>query len=1823
MRSYKISGNKLDQLQIEKTSFSSVLIEKIKTEVTFYQIDTTTRAEGKASEDDLSDDGMVYYEFEDKSYLFLSPDEVHQLALREKSVYSRGSDIGSNEELYLSTSFAFDNTRDGWLKKGIAKIVSFISGDVLDKFIEETGEFAAKKIAKKLELKSVTEEGLFKINSSRILEKFIKSDATGPYFLFIHGTNSNTRNAFFDPSNSENEKISNTLIWEAINSSYGSNILAFEHHTLTKSPFENVLLLADKLPDNIELTIMSHSRGGLVADTLLMCIDMVKQNKLESVLAYLEEENRNEDAQVVSKISSILKGKKINISQVIKVASPGNGTTLLSDNIINLLRVITEVTKWVNKSVSQEIIELLEKLIVVFIKSKDKTDVLPGLEAMTPDNSYLDLINTYSVIEEPKCYLLAGQSSMSLNIIHSLKFFFTRMLIQDHSDMVVNTISMLQGLSLKGAFYNKATGNRVHHSSYFYQQNTAELITTAIKTKGILNSSDIVNRKALLEEERGVTLENGNYLSKDISGRKPVTILIPGMMASTLKKGNDQLWIDYWGFPGGSLFKMGKEEKLEVAGVIATAYESFCKFLINSGHDVYVIPYDWRLSYESQLSMLEKEIEAVFKLAGNQPIRVVSHSKGGLLLRQLFLDKSEVYNRLSSRQGFRWIMLGTPWYGSYAAVKTIIGQSKTLRSLRILSGVVSTQRLLKIFSKYPGVLEMLPMDITTTHDQQFDFSDINVWQNIHTNDYKNKHKWVVPPIAESQFKTIKEKVEKIKFSNIEEPGKLNKTNIFYIAGTHEETPKSLKYNQDQKTYYCENSNFEGDSTVTWKEGFPVGMEENNKYFVNTKHDRLLDDQSFFKSILQLLETGKCNLSNTPPAISTRSADQEFVPSVYKTRTIDTNERFDVINKIFGKDDITSESSKPELINVSISHGDLKFASGPLMVGHFNGEFIANAEFGLDKALGGYLSDRFKNKVYPGPLGSSLFILREAYHKPVGALIVGLGNQFDLTGFSLSIAIKEAIINAYHQHKENDCSNKCPFPDQWSTLLIGTAFGNLSIATSVKSIISGVEMANKSINETKKFTEIYENLIKHVEFIELFHDKVYSVYYAIRQFESDGLLRFENKVLTSKPGGVNKLSISYVADRWNQMTIRGKKNCPLKIDHCLRNNSSLIFDLNIGIAKEESNEIFINKPIIDKMLFDLIQEKEKLKTWDRRISKVLFERLIPQSFKTNLRMQNNMVLNLDNESASYPWELIQDTSVNDKPLCVSAGLIRQLNTNKCGPEKRYAEGNKILIIGDPDLNSTKYRQLSGAAAEAREVSEVFQSAKFEVIEQIRKLDYEIIQSIYSEPYRIIHIAAHGDFDPKNTFKSGIVIGCLKTYVKDNEGNNVQVEEPIFLTATDIVQLDPIPEFVFINTCYSGKNTSEASDFSYKTYEFASNIGEQFIKEGVRAIIVAGWPVYDDSALYFAQTFYQEMFEGANFGQAVQKAREACYEYDPDKNTWGAYQCYGDPMYKFDTKSYHSKKKLNLDIEILNEYNSIISQAEMSKTLGRALKKQLAEVDDALELLNIQDANVLEKQAMAHYKLGNNLKASSIFVKLFTIEKANFSLKSLEQIYNVQAKIAVEEAINDKSKIGNSIKELEKVIEKFEILIKIGPTSERYSMLGSTFKRLAFIQKISNNNGFKTSIQKSIESYEEANKFKSKKYPFYNSIVLLQLNFLNNKTINKDLTNLIKQFKSEKFNDDYYDQINWFNVLVTQYLVNGLCKDQNDKILKNDDILNFLKNAFDAVWNNYGAFNHLKGEYEHLEIIIEFLQKKDKRRSVLKEVIDHIRNIEKTKNQLNSN
>jgi hypothetical protein len=269
----------------------------------------------------------------------------------------------------------------------------------------------------------------------------------------------------------------------------------------------------------------------------------------------------------------------------------------------------------------------------------------------------------------------------------------------------------------------------------------------------------------------------------------------------------------------------------------------------------------------------------------------------------------------------------------------------------------------------------------------------------------------------------------------------------------------------------------------------------------------------------------------------------------------------------------------------------------------------------------------------------------------------------------------------------------------------------------------------------------------------------------------------------------------------------------------------------------------------------------------------------------------MVIELDRSTAALPWELL-DTDAGKKgwgarsalPWALNSKLIRKLRVERFRRDVVDAtQEDNILVIGEPRCDANQYPPLPGARREAHAVSKVALAVSGgmpgeRVVTLADNNDAQtIINALFARNYRIVHIAGHG----KGGKHGGVVLSGVNTVLGSDEIRALRV----------------VPELVFLNCCHLAKDNGISPLAQYDRAAFAASIAEELIRSGVRCVIAAGWAVEDVAAERFATTFYNTLFRGARFIDAVGKARYAAWEANRKGNTWAAYQCYGDPEWSW--------------------------------------------------------------------------------------------------------------------------------------------------------------------------------------------------------------------------------------------------------------------------------------------------------------------------------------
>ncbi len=135
--------------------------------------------------------------------------------------------------------------------------------------------------------------------------------ADGPLLVFIHGTFSNTASGFSKLWSQHPQRVASLF------AHYGGRVYALDHPTLTASPVADALLLAQTLPQGARLHLVTHSRGGLVAEVLARAAAN-PQMKDEDLRAFSADEQRDLKA-----LGALLGDRQVRVERVVPGGLPG------------------------------------------------------------------------------------------------------------------------------------------------------------------------------------------------------------------------------------------------------------------------------------------------------------------------------------------------------------------------------------------------------------------------------------------------------------------------------------------------------------------------------------------------------------------------------------------------------------------------------------------------------------------------------------------------------------------------------------------------------------------------------------------------------------------------------------------------------------------------------------------------------------------------------------------------------------------------------------------------------------------------------------------------------------------------------------------------------------------------------------------------------------------------------------------------------------------------------------------------------------------------------------------------------------------------------------------------------------------------------------------------------------------------------------------------------------------------------------------------------------------------------------------------------------
>jgi alpha-beta hydrolase superfamily lysophospholipase len=1483
--------------------------------------------------------------------------------------------------------------------------------------------------------------GLYRCDESDVsaLKPVTRIKGTQPVLVFLHGTASSTASSF-------------SGLWDTTASApirrlsayYGGRLLAFQHESLTKSPIENarelVTQLAKVLDRGAEIHLVSHSRGGLIGELLARGMRVGAAPFTKDDLDLFASADRARDLAALTALSQSLSASSFQVTRFVRVACPARGTTLADGRLDRYLSVLINLASLVPGLSQSVVYDGLTALLAGVLKQRTDPRVLPGLEAMMPGAPLIQMLNRPDVETAADLHVLGGDLAPG-GVFGRLKTLVTDLYYRDDHDLVVNTPAMFGGIArTRPIRYWIDTGSDVTHFHYFLRADTTDRLV------GALTAADTDFRTL---EAPPAAVTSSDYQKRGVAAR-PVVVVLPGLMGSTLSLGGANVWMNIVRLAVGGLAALGADTRaIDATGLLRDGYGDLCAYLAQT-HDVVPFPYDWRLSVDDAAVRLRAAIdEQLTRTAGqNQPIRIVAHSMGGLVVQAMLGSAAgrATWNRVRTHPGARIIMLGAPLGGSHAIGAMLIGRDALIKKLSLLDLTHNYRGLLQTIAQYDGVLDLLPhagaLDLysSASWDRLF-AQDVSTGRGLFSSSLETSKSagfdWAKPTAARlARARTIRDLLRTTE---------IDTGRTVYLAGTAAETACDLVIDESapEGRRVRVLATAHGDGRVPWNTGIPQGVQT---YFTDVVHGDLASTASDFPAILDLLTTGTTSKLATTPPHRTRAVTDTFEMSDPMPAMLPDEQEL-VASALGGERKRAPRvDADSQQVIVRIVHDNLTNATSPVLVGHYDKDMIVAAEKYLDQILSGRLTELHRMELYPGPLKTAAVVLNEhdggqqCAHP--GAVITGLGTVGDLTPGGLTATLEQALVSygaecvgteRRRRQRERLVSAPGRLPVAVTALLIGSGGAGVTLSDSMLSLLRATARANARLGQAsprsgESGAATLTAFISQVDIFELYEDRAIEAVYALRSLSRSVELRqfITSELLVPGAEGLRRATFDASQSWWQRIRV--------KVDDA----GTFFFEAPTQAARVSSALNVSQRRLVERFVDQAIGTTNA----DPDLGCTLFELLIPNNFKTYAPDRRNLVLDLDPDAAALPWELLNDRyDKGGEPLAVASGMIRQLRVLNEREQVMRSTEPTALVVGNPVLNDPRFPSLPGAADEADAVSRRLTAAGYRVVTLMNAdaTPMAVLSALHEQPWRILHLAGHGVFEFQMQEGSPKVSGLV-------------LDNGLFFTAAEADQMRYVPEVVFINCCHLGQTRGDVP-----FHRLAANLATQFIEMGVRAVVAAGWAVDDAAAKTFSTTLYDEMFAGRNFGDAVVAARQQVYHAHGGTNTWGAYQCYGDPGFSLaPATSTTSAPAWVASAEVVIWAMQFESRARAAEP--RQCEALLAELEQGISTIPESwwaDSELRAAVGTAFGALDQFERGIGHLERIADMETPRAPILALEQLVNLRARwawVLADREAPDTKKAHALLTDAETLLLN---LCHVGRTAERCALLGGLHKRRAMM------------------------------------------------------------------------------------------------------------------------------------------------------------------------
>jgi pimeloyl-ACP methyl ester carboxylesterase len=315
-------------------------------------------------------------------------------------------------------------------------------------------------------------------------------------------------------------------------------------------------------------------------------------------------------------------------------------------------------------------------------------------------------------------------------------------------------------------------------------------------------------------------------------------ILLPGILGSELHEGNETIWMDVWSIIKGDFDQLqvkadGSSVKdIQAPNMLKKYYGEMMTSLLQRWN-VVAFPFDWRLDIRASAKLLKTKIDTT--LRPTDRLTFAAHSMGGLVVRSFLQQFPDQWSRVD-----RFVMMGTPNFGSFAIPILYNGLNQVMKLVSILDQTYDMGQLLQFAKMFVGTYQMLPFIGKSSDAQKLMnpavYSDLNPPQDRFDD--------------AARFQTDVAAIHTDKTS--------------YIAGYNQSTVDGIADWNKLQSSSGYHQTLAGDGTVPHSLGFVDGI---TNYFVEEEHSMLAANGQVITAVQDILANGTTTvLPTTIPTV---------------------------------------------------------------------------------------------------------------------------------------------------------------------------------------------------------------------------------------------------------------------------------------------------------------------------------------------------------------------------------------------------------------------------------------------------------------------------------------------------------------------------------------------------------------------------------------------------------------------------------------------------------------------------------------------------------------------------------------------------------------------------------------------------------------------------------------------------------------------------------------------------------------------------------------------------------------------------------------------